>query len=374
MRSATGVAMVAALAALSACGADTQSATTAPAPSSTAGGQASGALVTVDKPDPSLSPPASLLADQPTPTSTSTAPGSLSAGLGPADCTAAVRVHDNKHNICATWVNDAPNFLAPGQLFTGPFNFSYDSIDAGGDTAHHINKYPDPWFGASTWAATSAATNYGASMNWVFSSKEPADTITGAATQDKDNDHNAGCNGVQGYIACFVTRSDMTAVDGDRVHNVTYDLINAPLTVVIANNTGQQMTAVGSTALSNLLGSPKGTSGTGSIAPSGGGPAKTATFGGYRRTGGQAASFKAVYAFPDTANRAVTHQVTIDIEMLPNKTSDFRTWGVDTSRSTCTDNPLGGSSPDKAQCTLAGWTGNLSWFASAAVTVNVYNT
>ena len=65
-------------------------------------------------------------------------------------------------------------------------------------------------------------------MNWVFSSKASRHNHRRAATQDKDNDHNAGCNGVQGYIACFVTRSDMTAVDGDRVHNVTYDLINAP--------------------------------------------------------------------------------------------------------------------------------------------------
>ena len=60
--------------------------------------------------------------------------------------------------------------------------------------------------------------------------------------------------------------------------------------------------------------------------------------------------------------------------MLPNKTGDFRTWGVDTSREhlhrQSARRLVAGQGPVHA----GGWTGNLSWFASAAVTVTVYNT
>ncbi|MFI0431918.1 MAG: hypothetical protein ACH36H_02105 [Candidatus Nanopelagicales bacterium] len=364
------------LLALGGCGADAQSATapdgnSADSPSSAQ----SGSLLTVDKPPPSQSPPAELVADVTTPPAPQLSPPPEDAVLqaAPGDCATAVRIHDNKHNICATWTNDAPNFLAPKQLFTGPLNFSFDSIDANGDTAHHINKYPAPWFGASTWAATSAATGYGASMNWVVSSNEPGDTISGVATQDKDNDHTQPCNGVEQYVACLVTRAEMSAIDGNRVFNVTYDLVNAPLTVEVINNTGKPMTLTAAPALSNIKASGKGTAGTASIAPSAQGtPAKSAIFGSYRHTGGQAASLKAVYSFPDATNGDVTHMVTVAIEMVPNKSADPRSWTVDTSRSSCTDNPIGGSSPATAQCTV-GWSGNLSWFASAAATVNVYN-
>ena len=361
---------------LGACGADAQSATDAPSAGASAQSSpgSSGDLLTVNKPAPEQSPPAELVADVTTPPPVLAAPTESALGLGPVDCAAAVRVHDNKHNICATWTNDAPNFYAPKSLFTGPVNFSADSIDANGDTAHHINKYPDPWFGASTWAATSAATGYGASMNWVFSSNEPGDTITGAATQDGSDKKNYSCSSVQQYVGCFVTRSDLTNVNGDVVHNVTYDLVNAPLTAEILNRTGQTMTLVGTPSLSNAAASAKGTSGTAAIAPSPeGGAAKSAVFGACRRTGGQAASLKAVYSFPDKALDGVTHRVTVDIEMIPTPATDFRNWTVDTSRSSCTDNPVGGSSPPMAQCRITGWTGNLTWFASAAVTVNVYN-
>lgn len=373
-------ATVAVVALIAGCGADTQSAT-APAPSAPPE-QSAGAEQAPDlapSPGPEQSPieqsPAS-----PAPSGGSLQAGGLLAvdkpvpavsGLQPSDCQAAGRVHDNKHNICATWINNAPNFIAPKTLVQGPINFTYNSIDAGGVNAHHINRYPG-WFGTSTWAATSAETGYGASMNWVFSAAEPSDTITGSATQDKDNGHTESCTGVQGYVGCHVTRSDMVGMDGNRFLMVTYDLINAPLTVMVVNNTGQQMTVEGSASFSNAMASARGSVGTASIAPASGGTANSAIFGGYRSTGGQAASFKVVYSFPDTNDRSVTHKVTVALEMVPSKASDFAAWGVDTSKSTCTDNPIGGSSPPKAQCTI-GWTGNTTWFASAAATVNVSN-
>jgi hypothetical protein len=161
--------------------------------------------------------------------------------------------------------------------------------------------------------------------------------------------------------------------DGERLFQVAYGIFNAPLTVQVRNNTGKTMALQGTPAKSFVTSSAKGTAGTDSIAPASDGKANSATWAMYRSNGGQPASFQAVYSFPDTNDTAVTHTVTVAADVTPVVAGgDARSWTVNTAKSTCVDDPIGGSSPAKAQCTI-GWTGNSGWFQSAVMTVTVSN-
>ena len=352
---AVGVAGLAALTlVLSGCGNDQQAATTSDSsaqgqPSAAAEGSpgatpAAGPLLTVDKPAPA-------------------APDLT----GAANCPGAVRINDNKHNICATWVNDAPVFTGPGVLSNATANFDVRRFDANGTSTHHVSHKPDP-FGPSTWGATSAATGYGASMDWTFGSAQPQDTINGSATQDSDDGHTATCGASTGqYLLCAATSTTMTQIDGNRVNVVAYDIVNAPLTVQVVNNTGKPMAATGKPTLDRLQSSTAGSASTASISP-----AQSATFGLFRASG-QSASFRVTFAFDDASDTQIKHNVTVTAQakLVNAGQPDYRLWGMDTAGSSCVDNPSSGSAAP-ATCSL-GWSGNTSWFGSAAMTVYVSN-
>ncbi|MDQ1248962.1 MAG: hypothetical protein QG597_3336 [Actinomycetota bacterium] len=294
-------------------------------------------------------------------------------GAGAADCLRAKRAHNNTNNVCATWENNAPVFSAPAVLSNEVPNFTITSFDGDAGSHHHVNQTPVA-FGPWTWGATSAEKFYDATMAWQFASAEPPDTVTGNAKHDFDSAVGSSCSTATQYLNCFVSKAEQNPnFDGEHAYLLTYGLINAPLTVQIRNNTGKTMTQQGSPAQNYVLPSAKGTAGTATIAPAAGGQAQAATFGMYRANGGQASSFQVVYAFPDTNDAAVTHVVTVKADIAPTRTDDVRTWTANTSKSSCVDNPIGGSSPAKAECAI-GWTGDSGWFASAVMTVNVANT
>ena len=338
-----------------ACASDQQSAVTADSEAAELGTPPAATevevdMLTVDKPPPDLE--------------------------GVSNCPGAVAIHDNKHNVCATWVNDAPVFTGPAVLSNAAPNFTVSSFDANGTSAHHVTQSPAP-FGPSTWGATSAQTGYGAAMNWTFKSAEPDETVNGSATQDGDNDKSATCSSATQYVACDVMSSTITAINGERAHILSYGLLNAPLSVQVINNTGKPMARAAQPLLNQMKSSAAGSANTVSIAPAAGGQASSAIFGLYRSASGKSASFQTVFSFPDTNDAAVTHKVTVTAELAVVKPTDGsagdpRTWRVDTSKSSCVDNPIGGSSPAKATCDI-GWSGNTSWFASTAMTVNVSN-
>lgn len=289
-----------------------------------------------------------------------------------ADCLGAKRIHNNHNNVCAVWENNAPTFSGPGQLSTAS-NFTVTSFDGNAGSHHHVNATPTA-FGDGTWGATSAEHLYDATMAWQFASAEPADTVSGTAEQVYNGPTSSGCSTQQQYLSCFVTKSNtVDPFDGERLYQVAYGIFNAPLTIQIRNNTGKTMTLQGTPAQSFVLASTKGSAGTAAIPPALDGKASAATWGMYRSNGGQPASFQTVYSFPDTNDAAVTHSVTVTADVTPVAAGgDARSWTVNTSKSTCVDDPIGGSSPAKAQCSI-GWTGNSGWFQSAVMTVTVSN-
>lgn len=356
-RTLTGSAFVVAAAVamapvLAGCGADAQSATAEPdaaVTSAVAAGAAAAvdtAPLTVDKPDV--------------------------ANAVVADCLGAKRQHNNHNNVCAVWENNAPSFSGPGQLSTAG-NFTVTSFDGNAGSHHHVNATPGT-FGDGTWGATSAEHFYDATMAWQFTSAEPADTVSGTAQLIYNGPTSSNCTTGQQYLSCFVTKAaTVEPFDGERLYQVAYGIFNAPLTVQVRNNTGKTMTLQGPPAQSFVLPSAKGTSGTDTIAPASDGRANAAIWSMYRSNGGQPASFQVTYSFADTTDAAVTHTVTVTADVTPvNPGGDARSWTVNTSKSTCVDNPIGGSSPAKAQCTI-GWTGNSGWFQSAVMTVTVSN-
>lgn len=332
---------------LAACGNDPQSATPATTTASEPASQSAGAdgastgPLTVDKPAPDLD--------------------------GTANCPAAVRVHNNKHNICATWTNDAPAFTGPGVLSNAPTNFKVAGFDANGTSTHHVSQMPAA-FGPSTWGATSAATGYGASMAWSFTSAQPQDTISGSATQDSDDGHTADCGASVGqFLLCTKTSSAMSQIDGDRVHIVGYSIVNAPLTVQVVNNTGEAMTSTGKPALDRVQSSPAGSANTTTV------NAKQSAYFGLYRAANQSATFRAEFSFADGGNPKITHKVavTAQAKLVNPDEPDVASRRMDTSGSSCVDNPSSGSAA-KATCEIV-WTGNTSWFGSAAMTVYVSN-
>lgn len=289
------------------------------------------------------------------------------------DCLAAKRIHNNHNNVCATWENNAGVFTAAATLSTSGPNFQLAAFDAGGTSTHHNNQTPAT-FGDWTWGATSASQFYDASMSWQFNSKEPADTVNGNAVQEYNSPTSSSCSTGQQYLSCYVTKAEVIdPFDTERLYKVTYGVFNAPLTVQIRNNTGKTMAVQGTPLTSFVRDSTAGTGGTQTIPPAASGSASAATYGMYRSTSGQPASFQVVYAFPDATNPEITHNVTVTADMTPTAVGDARTWAVNTSKSSCIDNPIGGgSSPSRAGCSL-GWTGNSGWFQSAAMTVVVSN-
>ncbi len=264
------------------------------------------------------------------------------------DCLAAKRIHNNHNNVCATWENNAKNFTAPATLSTNPSNFTLAAFDAGGTSTHHANATPGT-FGDWTWGATSASQFYDASMSWQFNSAEPADTVNGNAVQEYNAPVGSSCSTGQQYLSCFVTKAEVIdPFDTERLYKVTYGLFNAPLTVQIRNNTGKTMTRQGTPTTSFVRDSAAGTGGTETIPPAVAGTAEAATYGMYRSTSGQPASFQVVYKFPD-ANfpDQTTHYATVTVDMTPSAVGDARNWTVNTSKTNCVDNPIGGSSPQK---------------------------
>lgn len=347
IRLSAAVSVCAAVALLAGCGADAQSATgSAGQDSASDPAFAASEPLSVDKPD--------------------------TTGAIVADCLGAKRVHNNHNNVCAVWENNAPTFNGPGQLTTDG-NFTVTSFDGNAGSHHHVNHTPAA-FGEGTWGATSAEHLYDASMAWQFAAAEPADTVSGTAVQVYNGPTSSSCNTGQQYLSCFVTKAaTVDPFDGERLYQVAYGIFNAPLTVQIRNNTGKAMALQGPPAQSFVLPSSKGTGGTESVAPAVDGRVGAATWGMYRSNGGQPASFQVTYTFADTNDAAVTHAVTVTADVTPVVAGgDARSWNVNTSRSTCVDNPIGGSSPAKAQCAI-GWTGNSGWFQSAVMTVTVSN-
>ena len=108
------------------CGADTQSAVTPAAPTSSAPpSSASSASAASSASSASAASVAGLAGTQLLAVA-KPAPLSEAAGM---NCPWAVRQHDNKHNICASWVNDAPVFTGPGRLSNTTANFTVSKFE-----------------------------------------------------------------------------------------------------------------------------------------------------------------------------------------------------------------------------------------------------
>ncbi len=254
-------------------------------------------------------------------------------------CKTAHQKSNNKHNICTTFVNYAPQFTAPNTLATTNI-FSGATVDANGTSAHHVNATPSD-MGASSFGATSAATGYTATMNWTYNAKWPTNTFLAGNMQKGSNDSSSSANCVAGstYLNCYVISKDFSQpfVNSDQAMSVTYALVNAPLTLSINNTTGKDLTY---TPLSQktvaVLDDPAAQSGNAKAIPS----SQQAFWGGYREIRfGPSVSYQLEYTY---LVGAASHVVSINVSMKPTNTgAALQQWAVDTSGSSCSDKPVG---------------------------------
>ena len=298
----------------------------------------------------------------------------VSAPANATDCASAVYKHDNKHNICAWWVNNTHQFVGVGQLNTSPGpNFSKSRFSvSGAQQAHNINAIPGA-FGESTFGATSAPQSYGANMEWSFNIVTPQETLQGSAQQTKNSNGSQTC-GSTNYTACYVASSSVDKVRGHPTNQVYYNFANAPFAMNIMNNTGQAMSGGPTRSATGMSLSTTGSSSQSDYSSLD--PGKSAVFALYRQVNasGASASYTAKYSFVDSGDDSITHTITVDVVMTPvtndnNNSLPVQQWAVDTDKSSCSDNP---SKPgaSKAVCDLS-WSGVGQWLDAAVLNVNV---
>ncbi len=326
-------------------------------------------------------------------------PKPAAVGAAFTDCESARLLHNNKHNICATFINNSTLFAAPGRLANNLALFTWVSpVDANGTSTHHVNANPAD-FGDSTFAQTSAQKSYGASMVVKFDfdtanafppstgTKEMGTgkaTISTNATQDKDLDNSySSCNvGGNRYLACVASDPAVVKSGGNYTNNASYNFVNAPLTVKIVNNL----------KAGNMIISEEGPD-TGRMSTSSRGnttpldkaatitPGANATWGLYRAVTSETSSFTVDYKVTDnsTLTAPITHNISINAQLVPKSGGQegstpppsgvpVTAWGVDTSATTCADEPSAGAA---AYTCSARWTGTGFWTDSAAVTFTV---
>ncbi len=263
-------------------------------------------------------------------------------------CKTAHQNHNNKHNICTTFVNYAPQFTAPNALATTNI-FSGATVDANGTSAHHVNATPSD-MGASSFGATSAATGNDATMNWTYNVRWPTTAVLMGTMQlanfdPGSNKNYANCEPGGTYLNCYVISKDLSQPfsNNDQAMSVTYALVNAPLTLSINNTTGKRLTY---TPLSQktvaVLDDPAAQSSNAKAIPSG----QQAFWGGYRAMDtNPAVSYKLAYTY---LVGAALHAVSINVAMKPTNTGKaLQRWAVDTSASSCSNKTGGTATPCK---------------------------
>ena len=124
-------------------------------------------------------------------------------------------------------------------------NFTVSKFDANGTSTHHVNQTPEP-FGASTWArpAPPPVTE----RRWTGASRAPnrptPSMVPRPRTATTTRARRAALGRAIPGLLCQLVEHPQ--IDGDRVHLLSYGIVNAPMTVQVVNNTGQTMTASGS--------------------------------------------------------------------------------------------------------------------------------
>ncbi len=316
-------------------------------------------------------------------------PASLMAAVAqtsvvdPANCQNAYSQHENTHNICASAFNLAPTFNAPGKLATASNALLLQRWWGAGDwDGHWADQAAMNSIGQSTWGFSSARTSYNAYQEADWKVATPVETVGFKSEQGDSNTSEGGTNqascsgGV--YTGCDMDK-DWSHIDGDQMARLKVYFRNAPLTIVVNNNTDAlvawQSTPNFSGVVQDARGSTESWVGQKKFIPVTTGSSSAYYIGGYREVDGAGVSvdFQLRYSDTNYETNNVTHVVHVVGQMSPTNTgAQLRSWKADTTGSTCEDNPTGGDAGLTATCSVE-WGGTSSWTNAATMVVTLNN-
>ncbi len=300
----------------------------------------------------------------------------------PANCQSAYDRHSNTHNICASAFNLAPTFNTPGALNTSSVDMQLQRWWGAGDwDGHWADAASMGNMGTSTWGFSSARVSYNAYQEADWKVVTPAETV-GFKAEQGDSDPNGATNQASCYgglyTGCDLDKDFGVRISGDQVGRIKVYYRNAPITVVINNNTNAPLKWRSVPDFSGISVDPRGSTeryiGQKPV-PVTTGSADAYYIGGYRAVDGSASSLDFQLSFPDTNYRTnkVTHVVDVVGQLAPdNAGAQLRAWKTDTKGSTCEDNPTGGDAGLTATCSVT-WGGTASWTSSATMVVTINN-
>lgn len=300
----------------------------------------------------------------------------------PANCDAAYRRHANTHNICASAFNLAATFDESGTLNTAADAMQLQRwYGAGNMDGHWADAAAMGNMGTSTWGFSSARVSYNAYQEADWKVATPAETV-GFKAEQGDSDPNGATNQASCYgglyTGCDLDKDFGARISGDQVGIIKVYYRNAPISIVVNNNTNAPLKWRSLPDFSGISVDPNGST----EEEIGEDPIPVTTdeddayyIGGYRQVDGSASSVDFELSFPDTNYRTnkVRHVVDVVGQLAPENTGGpLRSWKVDSKDSSCEDNPTGGDSGLAATCSVK-WAGTSSWTSSATMVVTVNN-